>query len=140
MSLLEEYQQHIENKSPSCYVSLPSQKEIYFSNYEGFIRKKLSQGWEIHDLFLKQVKNGNLFYVRKMLNDFRIDPTYCNHECIILSVLHQHYSIFDLLYLDERIDLTAQGNLPYLLAIRYSDLYIKQKLEQHTKVIASIMG
>lgn len=136
---LEQYQLYLENKSPSAYVSFHKKQE-YHSHYEGFIRKKLLEGWDINDLFLNKVKEGNLFYTKKMLNDERVDPTFCDHECIVLSVLHQYYPLFDLFYLDERIDPTTQGNLPYLLAIQYNDLYIKQKLEQHPKVIQSILG
>jgi hypothetical protein len=136
---IEQYQEYLENKNPSEYISLISIPE-YHSHYEGYIRKKLSQGWDIHDLFLNQVKNGKLFYVRKMLNDYRVDPTCCQHECIVLSVLHQHYHIFDLLYLDERIDPSTQNNLPYLISIQYNDLYIKEQLENHPKVVKSILG
>jgi hypothetical protein len=137
---LEEYVKYLENKSPSQCISIPTYEQQYYTHYEGFIKKKFSEGWDIHDLFLYYVKEGKLFYVRKMLNDPRLDPSYCENECIVLSVLHQHYPIFDLLYLDERIDPTTQNNLPYMISVQYSDLYIKQKLENHPKVVQSIQN
>ncbi len=137
---LEEYINYLEHKPQSNCISIPNYEQQYYTHYEGFIKKKLSEGWDINDLFLHEVKNGKLFYVKKMLNDPRVDPTYCENECIVLSVLHQHYPIFDLFYLDERINLTTQNNLPYMISIQYSDLYIKQKLENHPKVVESILG
>jgi hypothetical protein len=118
------------------YISLGNFK--YYSHYEGFISKKMLEGWDINDLFLWQVKNGNLFYVKKMLNDERVDPTYCQHDCIVLSVIYKHYSIFDLLYMDERIDPSTQNNLHLMISIQYNDTYIKQKLETSSKVLKSL--
>ncbi len=126
-------------KTPSDYFPLVKSPENHFL-YEGYIKKHLLDNWDLNDLFLNNVKDGKLFLVKKMLGDFRINPTYCNNEAIVLSVLYEHYSIFDLLFLDERIDPSDQNNLPFLIAIQKNNLIFQEKLKTHPKVIHTIIG
>lgn len=131
---LEDYIQFLLNKKPSEYIPIPNKShdinvfELMCNIYD----------MNMNELFLNQVKKGNLVNVKKLASDNRVKVDYLNNEAVILSLLNNRINIFRYLISLENVDPCDQDFLLMRIAIMQKNKFVIDLLLKHPKILKNI--
>lgn len=87
------------------------------------------------ELFIKACEVGNIYLVKKLLNNDKIDPTIKNNLPFIVASMDGRYEVVKILLQDDRIDPTSKDNLAISIAYKERNYKVVELLAKDERII-----